>query len=154
MPIKCFMVEPFGPEVVKSYGGGDVTGQNWRRLDDHSDVREAAENFGPGAMFYASWLEMEVDWFLKRESSGPMHRWPGPDGRVLAVITPGGTWIIDSRASNCTMPDDNRHSCWVRHGEPPNVTVDKNGVTCQAGAGSIQSGDYHGFLRGGVLTTG
>lgn len=27
--------------------------------------------------------------------------------------------------------------CWVRHGEPPNVTVDKNG---------------HGFLRNGELT--
>jgi hypothetical protein len=39
----------------------------------------------------------------------------------------------------------------VRHGEAPNITVDKNGVTCGAGAGSIQCGSYHGFLRNGEL---
>ncbi len=30
--------------------------------------------------------------------------------------------------------------------------VDKNGLTCAAGAGSIQAGDYHGFLRDGEFT--
>lgn len=48
------------------------------------------------------------------------------------------------------------HKCWVRHGDPraSNVTVDKNGDTCSAGAGSILAGDYHGFLQAGVLTAG
>lgn len=77
----------------------------------------------------------------------------GPDGRCLTVKCPGGhDWTIDGRASNCTLPDDDEHRCWVRHGEPPRITVDKNGPTCAAGAGSIQAGDYHGFLRDGVFT--
>jgi len=59
--------------------------------------------------------------------------------------------MIDSRASNCTLPDDNVHKCWVRHGEAPNFTVDKNGATCAAGAGSIQTSNWHGFLRNGVF---
>jgi len=90
-----------------------------------------------GAMWDASWFP---------------DSWKGSDGRCLVVVTPGGEWMIDSRASNCTMPNDNVHKCWVRHGEPPNITVDKNGVTCGAGAGSIQRGSYHGFLRNGMLT--
>ena len=78
----------------------------------------------------------------------------GPDGRYLIVKTPGGSWRIDSRASNCTMPNDNEHRCWVRHGRPEDGTlhVDKNGNTCAAGAGSIMCGDYHGFLHNGQLT--
>lgn len=77
--------------------------------------------------------------------------WRGADGRALIVKTPGGEWHVDGRASNCTMPTDCEHKCWVRHGEPPNVTVDKNGRTCGAGAGSILAGSYHGFLRQGQL---
>lgn len=80
---------------------------------------------------------------------------PGPDGQYLIAICPNGRhWCIDSRASNCTMPEDNNHKCWVRHGDPRlgNVHVDKNGVTCQAGGGSIQAGDYHGFLHHGSFT--
>lgn len=50
------------------------------------------------------------------------------------------------------MPDDAEHRCWIRHGEPPLITVDKNGLTCAAGAGSIQCRDYHGFLRDGSFT--
>ncbi len=81
----------------------------------------------------------------------------GPDGRSLMVRCPNGQdWNVDSRASNCTMPKDDEHRCWVRHGDPTlgQVTVDKNGLTCAAGAGSIQAGDYHGFLQNGVLTPG
>lgn len=64
-------------------------------------------------------------------------------------------WMPDSRASNCTMresdPDYTRHYCWVLHGTPPRLTADKNGPTCAAGAGSIATGQWHGFLRDGVL---
>jgi hypothetical protein len=78
--------------------------------------------------------------------------WTGSDGRSLVVVYPDGhDWMIDSRAKNCTMPDDSIHKCWVRHGEPPNITVDKNGLTCAAGAGSIQTPKWHGFLRNGYL---
>jgi hypothetical protein len=78
----------------------------------------------------------------------------GPDGRALACVCPDGHhWHIDGRASNCTMKDDKVHRCWVRHGRPEDGTlhVDKNGVTCAAGAGSIATGKWHGFLHKGHL---
>src|ERR1035437_2549656 len=80
--------------------------------------------------------------------------WCGLDGKSVHVKTPGGQWHIDGRASNCTMPLDTVHRCWVRHGSPEenNLHVDKNGNTCQAGAGSIVCGSYHGFLHNGMLT--
>lgn len=108
----------------------------------------------PGAMWDAEWMS---DW------------WKGLDGRAMTVKCPNGhEWIIDGRASNCDSPckvcsvpyhahqtatqghpyKDARpdHRCWVRHGEPPLLVVDKSGVTCGAGAGSIMAGNYHGFL--------
>jgi hypothetical protein len=91
----------------------------------------------------------DADWFHD-------HRpWCGPDGRSLVVRVPGGAeWMIDSRASNCTLPKDDVHKCWVRHGRPEDGTlhVDKNGQTCAAGAGSIQTRNWHGFLHHGVLS--
>lgn len=91
----------------------------------------------PGSMYFADWYQRK-----------------GPNEHHLIVKTPGGLWHVDGRASNCTRPDDRGHYCWVRHGEPPNVTVDKNGDTCGCGA-SIGQGlgyrDYHGFLRNGEL---
>ena len=74
-----------------------------------------------------------------------------PDGRYIICRVPNGhDWSIDGPASNCTRPNK-KHNCWVRHGEPPNLTVDKNGNTCAAGAGSILTKDWHGFLRNGEL---
>lgn len=78
----------------------------------------------------------------------------GPDGLAVFCRLPGGTdWLIDGRASNCTMPEDKEHRCWVRHGTVgEKLTIDKNGHTCAAGAGSILVEGYHGFLRDGELT--
>jgi hypothetical protein len=73
-----------------------------------------------------------------------------PDGRYMICRTPGGEWAIDSKCSNCTRPNE-PHDCWVRHGEPPDLHVDKNGNTCSAGAGSIICGGWHGFLHNGNL---
>lgn len=56
------------------------------------------------------------------------------------------------RASNCDMKTEHTHRCWVRQGKPPTVAVGKGGHTCGAGAGSILSGNYHGFLRNGRFT--
>ncbi len=90
-----------------------------------------------GAMYFADWYQRK-----------------GPDGHHLIVKTPEGLWHVDGRASNCTRSDDNEHRCWVRHGVPPNVTVNKNGDTCGCGC-SIgipwPSMRYHGFLRNGEL---
>lgn len=82
--------------------------------------------------------------------------WCGPDGRALAVVCPDGHhWHVDSQASNCTKPEDKVHRCWVRHGKPEDGTlhVDKNGNTCAAGAGSILTPTWHGFLHNGHLIT-
>jgi hypothetical protein len=93
------------------------------------------------------------DLFFKVEclnNEGKCYLWdncPGP--HLHGIVPTGDEWDLDSRASNCTMKEDRTHRCWVRHGDPPNVTVDKSGVTCNAGAGSIQTTKWHGFLRNG-----
>lgn len=113
------------------------------RLIRRIDTGETFEGYGAlpvGAVWNAYWMEGRS--------------WRGPDGRSLVVKLPDGTdWIIDSRANNCTMPDDKVHKCWVRHGRPEDGTlhVDKNGHTCAAGAGSIATSGYHGFLHHGEL---
>lgn len=76
-----------------------------------------------------------------------------PRGHLMVICPNGIQWDIDSRARNCTMKEDRTHRCWVRQGEPPNITVGKGGFTCSAGAGSIQAGDYHGFLRNGEFVS-
>lgn len=93
----------------------------------------------PGACWDAWWM--------------PFSR--GEDGIYLMVRCPDGhDWSVDSQASNCTRPGE-PHRCWVRHGDPRecHVTVDKNGDTCSAGAGSIQTPNWHGFLRDGQLVS-
>lgn len=108
-------------------------------LDALTTLREAPG----GAMWWAEWARAWAQGF---------------DGRALIVKLPNGIdWQVDSEASNCTRKGDRTHRCWLRHGEPPLVSVDKDGretgqETCSAGAGSILSGDYHGFLRDGILT--
>lgn len=97
------------------------------------------EDAPPGAIWDATWMHDSAQWC-------------GADGKALMCKCPDGhDWHIDGLASNCTMPDDKVHKCWVRHGTPPDLTVDKGGNTCQAGAGSIQTPSWHGFLRNGYL---
>lgn len=98
-----------------------------------------ASSAEPGACWDAWWMP---------------ENWKGSDGIALMVRLPDGhDWHVDSRASNCGSPDDDEHACWVRHGDPREcrVTVDKDGQTCSAGAGSIASPNWHGFLRDGQL---
>lgn len=80
--------------------------------------------------------------------------WTNCSGIHLHTVLPTGEpWDVDSRASNCTMKDDGEHRCWVRHGDPSKgelVHVDKNGLTCAAGAGSIATSQWHGFLHHGI----
>lgn len=111
----------------------------YRRTDtgDEMTLRDAA----PGAMWWCPWMG---------------DCWHPQLGKLFSVKLPDGTdWMPDMQASNCTMPDDHnqeRHHCWVIEGATlPRITVGKGGVTCGAGAGSIQSTRYHGFLRNGYL---
>ena len=116
---------------------------HFQLFTDHIYVDDAGTEYSlrnpvPGMMWFADWMSED---------------WHGPDGHCLVAVCPNGSeWMIDGRASNCTMPQDRGHRCWVRHGVPPNVTVDKNGKTCAAGAGSIAVPGYHGFLRNGEFT--
>lgn len=121
-----------------------VTADGTLCIPDDRQIPGTVPTALPGAMWDAWWM-------------GSHSR--GPDGICLAVLLPNRrTWLVDSRASNCTMPDDNVHKCWVRHGDPRTephlLTIDKDGVSCSAGAGSIQADDYHGFLHNGALTPG
>jgi hypothetical protein len=111
------------------------------------EVKRRKEDFGPGAMWFATWER----WSDKEGITHWGFDWTNQSGPPLYVMTPGGSWCIDQRASNCTLPNDTVHRCWVRHGEAPNITVDKQGRSCSAGAGSIRCGAYHGFLREGRL---
>lgn len=98
-----------------------------------------------------------------------------PHYRDGKIAPEGDPWHVDSLAGNCTVPckcgesyekhnrgeiqpphpfdpvDNRAHRCWVRVGEPPNVHVSKEGLTCGAGGGSIQGTNWHGYLRHGWL---
>lgn len=127
---------PFDEEDENQY----FTRRLYRRMDTGEIY--TPDNFPIGAVWEAPWYKE--------------HGWYGPDGRSLMCRVPGPhDWCIDSQASNCTMPSDNVHRCWVRHGRPEDGTlhVDKNGNTCQAGAGSIAATNWHGFLHHGHLVT-
>lgn len=103
----------------------------------------------PGCLFWATWFTTHNANGNPISETCVFHE-TGCNGHHLHAILPNGhEWDIDGRASNCTLPNDRVHRCWVRHGEPPDVTVDKAGRTCSAGGGSIMAGDYHGFLRNG-----
>ena len=116
-----------------------------RRLYVRQDTGEflTLKDAPPGAMWYADYLLHEGT-----------DVWRGPDGHCLCVKCPDGhEWMVDGQCSNCTMPNDTKHKCWVRHGVPPMVSVDKKGLTCAAGAGSIQTRTWHGYLEDGELVT-
>ena len=155
--IKCFFVEDTGryEAFERRDDAGDLIASGERPIWKRTDTGEEFNSLGDlpaGAMWFADWLD---DLYQ-----------PQLD-HVLVVKTPGGDWVIDSQASNCTMPaalihEDGKeyhpkkqvdHHCWIIHGSVPEITVDKNGVTCGAGAGSIatSNGKYHGFLRNGYL---
>ncbi len=133
----------------------------------HGDAPSPAPRPPYGAMWYA-------DWMLPHFAGPDGHA-------LVVRCPIDHDWLVDGRASNCTEAcvncgrpyhahfdgnkdyttancehgyeprDGGAHRCWVRHGTPPNVTVDKNGLTCSAGAGSIQTPGWHGFLRNGEL---
>lgn len=98
-----------------------------------------------GAMWWEWWMHTTDGMCPWRDNCDPR-------GHLIVRLPNGNDWDIMSQASNCTLKWDRNHFCWVMHGEPPGVTVDKSGRTCAAGAGSILSGNYHGFLRDGQLT--
>lgn len=133
-PTHCPCGYAFGPNARFM-----VWNQRLIRRTDTGELYEGYRSLPPGAIWSAPWMA---------------DHWGGPDGRCLVCKLPDGhDWIIDGQANNCTMPDDDVHRCWVRHGRPEDGTlhVDKNGHTCAAGAGSIATSKWHGFLHNGHL---
>lgn len=119
----------------------------------------------PGNLFWAEWLPhkeiapgvFECTTWKNSDGTIRSRGWTNCTGRHLYAVLPNGQhWDIDSRASNCTLPDDTEHRCWIRTGNPETekVSAGKQGYTCSAGAGSIAAGDYHGFLTDGRFTDG
>ena len=117
---------------------------NGRELVIHSNP-ELGCVAPPGAMWWETWLHDDDGKCWARDNCDPR-------GHLVVRLPNGSDWDVMGRASNCPLKNDRNHFCWVMHGEPPMVTVDKAGRTCAAGAGSILSGNYHGFLRNGRLT--
>lgn len=87
---------------------------------------------------------------LCKHCTKPYNAHTNPQGSFTGRCVPTSEYNDGSP----TYEDARPHKCWIRHGDPrtSNVHVDKNGVTCGAGAGSIISGSYHGFLHNGFLT--
>jgi hypothetical protein len=141
MAVTCFLVEEQDDGTFALPGSGQV----W--------PYESA--LPPGAMWFSA-MYLERCTTDENASFWREHFKPGPDGKVLLVVLPNGRiWVIDGCANNCgkrkEFPTDTHH-CWIRAGTAPKITVSKNGDSCQAGAGSIHAGDYHGFLQNGILT--
>lgn len=125
-------------EMVGAHGTEDftLTGSYGQRYNTRTGRPE------PGDLFYQEQIGFD--------EPGKCFHHDNCDGRHLVAVLPTGEhWDIDSRANNCTRPDDRLHRCWVREGEPPNITAGKAGNTCSAGAGSIATSNWHGFLRNG-----
>lgn len=141
-PIKCtFWVRELADITVEKTEDSRHSTAVWRDTES-----------GELALSSALPLGAICDW---SEAEGYRAQRAGVDGRYLVCKVPNGTdgrfWHMDDRATNCGRPDDDVHRCWVRHGAPPNLTVDKQGDTCVAGAGSIVTETWHGFLRDGYL---
>lgn len=116
----------------------------WKRTDNGADV--SLRDNSPGSMWFAPWLNSQTRYANL------------PDGPLCVICPDGHCWEIDGRASNCTLPHDNLHRCWIRSGTPPAITVSKEGgPTCGCGCSIGTPGkvpgtyNWHGFLRDGVF---
>lgn len=118
------------------------------------DGREVTLEEAPaGGMMEASWYLGEgvtlEDIKAKPNLWGMSAQWrdksiqKGSPLMPIVVKLPGGTpWCYMQGATNGSGRGDGWRSGWDFSGDPPNVTCSP----------SIASPEYHGFLRGGVLT--
>src|SRR5579863_7175318 len=116
------------------------TQEVYRRADTGEEL--TLRDAPPGAMWYAWWYD---------DTCHPQ----GPHALVVR-LPDKSDWIVDFVANNCNWPggdtEQAHHHCWPYKGTPPNITVSKDvGTTSTAGAGSILTPHYHGFLRNGFL---
>lgn len=131
--IRCYLLEPTNEEWHSE--DGHITAPLYR--DSRTGALVTLRDAEPGAITRAQWCS----WVPSQDEDAP----------IVVKLPNGDLWYVDDEAANCTRKGDLSHHCWIRHGALPDVTVDKQGETCAAGAGSILSGSYHGFLRNGWL---
>lgn len=164
--IKVFWVEPSDHWQVTQYRGGveeyriRCDAAEYKRLFDEP-LPDEPNSHRSGEHFFklpdgteVTDRELPPGALRNNEFFCDIPDWCGADGMSLVVRLPNGhDWNIDSQANNCTKPQDKVHRCWVRTGDPKtgNLHVCKEGNTSDAGAGSIMSGNYHGFLHRGYL---
>lgn len=176
-PAACTCGELFRPDDAWQV----FTDHIYRRTDtgELMGLRDAP----PGAMYFATWWEgdsgnvgSDGKSLCVRLPTPSRHDW-AVDSRCSNCDSPcancgapyhahGATdWYCTAAEKERARGDDwtgqykryldaRPHKCWVRHGTPPRVTVDKDGLTCGAGAGSIAVPGYHGHLQNGYLTDG
>lgn len=162
------MVDWIKPEYECSWWQYDHE-SDWEPVPGLEDKAKRKWNFykniATGEVVRSDQLPIGALYALDRDDAKDINCWPPAaphDGLSIVCVTAGRTpdrthhWYIENRASNCTMPNDNEHRCWVRHGTVgQRLHVDKNGKTCGAGAGSFFMGPdncWHGFLQNGKLT--
>lgn len=153
---KALWADPATPwPTICVYCGADFSATRWRRSSGFEHLyrrKDTGEELllrdaAPGALYFAPWLDTM---FTPQRA------------HVINVVLPdSSTWTIDSCANNCPLKDTDysqrEHHCWVIDPatDLDHLTVTKgNGAqpTCSAGAGSILTNKWHGFLRNGVLT--
>lgn len=93
----------------------------------------------PGDLWYSEYPPIDHFWDNKK------------DLNLYCCLPNGVHWNIDSRANNCPWKENRTHRCWKRSGNPEDGTIHVEHGDCPVGAGSIQAGDYHGFLHHGHL---
>lgn len=134
MSIQCFWLEETGEEFKEEHNGATHWFRPLRRVDTGEVFKTWAE-LPPGAMMDCDYLKESAlpEAEAKALPANHFRLRKHPDGRVIMVKTPGGDWILDQISSQGNF--------WTRTGEPPNITAHP----------SIIAGDYHGWLRNGVL---
>jgi hypothetical protein len=150
-----------------------------RRLYARGDTGElvTTDDAPHGAVFDAQWLKDCPDQtgpdgqcIHVKVPNGALGSYWNVDSRASNCDSPCKWCRAPYRShkkENCSNPGDAEHTwtkgsyedgrphkCWIRSGDPRLGTlhVDKNGVTCNAGAGSIDNRKWHGFLHNGKLT--
>jgi len=105
----------------------------------------------PGDAFWATWFHSHG------EEVGCHAGWTNcadERGHLHLVLPDGHHFDCSSRAKNCSRPKDKKHRCWSVEGTPEggDLSLGKGGDTCKAGAGSVDTGTWHGFVRDGLMT--
>lgn len=135
----CGAPVPSTLKVEKTVGWTGPVGN--RQLSTNRLYNNESGEPGAGDLFETHWHD-----------SHDCPYWDNCNGIHLQAILPNGWhWDVMSRAKNCDKREDRTHRCWVIQGsyKDGTITVDKNGHTCSAGAGSIDAPGWHGFLRNG-----